>query len=207
MKIFKKFILIVVAFSFGSLTTYAQKGVLKFDLNYNYSVPLSGFKSDLVKDASPRGIRAGIMYSFNEKLSAGFESGFQDYYQKYPRDIYSMGKSQQVSAVLSNSIQTMPLLLKAQYLVTPSGFVRPYVSAAAGANIIDYKQYLGQFASSKTNIGFLAEAGAGIKIPFAKSNYSGLELGATYDFAPYKKYGFNDLNNFNVKAGVYFKLD
>jgi hypothetical protein len=207
MKAYKKIFLTLFAISIISLSANAQKGILKFDLNYNYSMPLSGFKSDLVKDASPRGVRAGIFYSFDDRLSAGLESGFQDYYQKTPRALYSIGKSQAVSAVLTNSIQTMPFLLKAKYLWTQAGSIRPYVSVGAGANMIDYHQYLGQFGSSKTNIGFLAEGGVGLKVPFGKTSASGIDVGATYDFAPYKKYGFKDLNTFNVKAGIYFKLD
>lgn len=207
MKNIKKLFVTGAAFLILSLTANAQKGALKFDLNYNYSVPTSGFKNDLIKDNSPRGARGSLMYSFTDKLSAGIESGYQDYYQKYPRDIYSTGKTEQVSAVLINSIQTIPLLIKAKYLLANESAIKPYISLAAGANLIDFKQYFGEFGSSQTNVGFIGEGGLGVMIPFGKTKAAGIDIGATYDYAPYNKYGYNGLNSVNLKAGIYFPLD
>ena len=181
---------------------HAQKGTLHLNLNYNYGIPLGSFKSDLVSNNSPRGARGSLMYSFTDKLSAGIESGYQDFYQKYPRALYSVSKSQEVSAVLSNSIQTTPLLAKAKYELTNTGFIKPYVSLAAGANMIDFNQYFGEFGKEQTSIGFLAQGGLGVVIPFGKSSRSGINIGASYDYAPYSKNGYNNLNTFNVQAGV-----
>ena len=189
-----------------ALPANAQNTQLKLDLNYNYSFPLSGFKNDLISNGSPRGFMGDLMYSFNDKLSGGLSFGFQDYYQKYPRTLYNLGKTQQISAVLTNSVQATPLLLKAKYFPQSNSFLKPYVSVGAGANIIDFKQYYGEFGSSKTNVGFRAEAGVGVKIPFTKTSTSGINIGATYDYAPYKKNGFHDLNSVNVQAGVVLQL-
>jgi hypothetical protein len=184
----------------------AQKGPLTFDINYNYSFPLSGFKSDLISNGSPRGFKAGLMYSFNPHLSGGLSFGFQDYYQKYPRQIYNLSKTQQISAVLGNSIQTTPVILKAKYFPNASSFLKPYISLGAGANIVEFKQYFGEFGDNQTNVGFLAEAGVGVKIPFKKTGTSGINVGATYDYAPYKKNGYKDLNSVNLQAGIVIEL-
>lgn len=190
-----------------SLSASAQKGDLKFDINYNYSIPLSGFETDLIHDNSPRGFRAGLMYTFNNKLSGGLSVGFQDYYQKYPRETYQLSKAQDISAVLSNSIQTTPLLLTAKYApLTANSFIKPYVSLGAGANIVDFKQYYGEFGSGKTNVGFIARGGLGALVPFKRSGTSGINVGASYDYAPYKKYGYHDLNSVNFHAGVAFRI-
>jgi len=189
-----------------ALPANAQNTQLKLDLNYNYSFPLSGFKNDLISNGSPRGFMGDLMYSFNNKLSGGLSFGFQDYYQKYPRTLYNLSKTQQISAVLTNSVQATPLLLKAKYFPQSNSFLKPYVSVGAGANIIDFKQYYGEFGSSKTNVGFRAEAGVGVKIPFTKTSTSGINIGATYDYAPYKKNGYHDLNSVNVQAGVVLQL-
>lgn len=206
MKNIKKIFVSGIAFLILSLTANAQKGTLKFDLNYNYSLPVSGFKSDIIKDNSPRGARGSILYSFTDKLSAGIESGYQDYYQKYPRALYSTGKTEQVSAVLTNSIQTTPLLIKAKYSLLNGAAIKPYVSLAAGANMIDFKQYFGEFGSSETSFGFIGEGGLGVMIPFGKTKSSGIDIGATYDYVPYNKHGYNDLNSVNLRAGIYFPL-
>src|SRR5688572_30688545 len=114
-----KIVFLASAFAFLSLAANAQKGTLQMSLNYNYSIPSGGFKSDLVKNNSPHGGRGSVMYSFSDRLSAGLESGYQDYYQKYPRQVYKLSNSQEISAVLTNSIQTTPFLLKAKYFLVP----------------------------------------------------------------------------------------
>lgn len=202
-----KFVFLVCLFGcFGFSAHAQQQGALKLGINYNYSFPLSSFKNDIVSNNSPRGFMGNLLYSFNDRISGGLLFGFQDYYQKYPRQIYHLTGTQDISAVLSNSIQTTPVMLKAQYFLTPSTVVRPYVSLAAGANLVDFKQYFGEFGSSTTSVGFRAQGGVGLVIPFTKTGRSGFNIGASYDYAPYKKNGFKDLNNANVHAGIVFEL-
>lgn len=185
----------------------AQKKSLVLGLDYNYSMPLSGFKNDLISNNSPRGFRGSLMYLFSNKLSAGVAFGFQDYYQKYPRDIYHSGPSQDISAVISNSIQTMPLIVKANYYPLAESYVKPYISAGAGGNLIDFKQYFGEFGNTQTNVGFLAQAGLGVMVPFKKLSTSGFNIGATYDYAPYKKDGYKDLSSVNFHAGISIEIE
>ena len=120
MKNMKILCVAISAFMFSSLSAFAQKGTLQMNLNYNYGIPLGAFKSDAVKDNSPRGGRGSIMYSFSDRLSGGFESGYQDYYQKYPRNMYQLSGSQEVSAVLTNSIQTSQFPLAGISAVMPT---------------------------------------------------------------------------------------
>jgi hypothetical protein len=200
-------IMIVGAFMFCfAMPASAQQGLLKLDLNYNYSIPLSGFKNDLISDGSPRGFMANLMYYFKDQLSGGLSFGFQDYYQKYLRSIYHLSNTQDISAVLTNSIQTTPVLLKARYFPNAVSFLKPYISLGAGANVIDFKQYYGEFSNTMTNIGFRAQAGVGVIIPFNKTSTSAINIGASYDYAPYNKNGYKDLNSANIQAGVLIEL-
>ena len=194
------------AFLLVSITTNAQKGTLQMNLNYNYGVPTGSFNSDLISKGSPRGGRGSIMYNFTNRLAAGLESGYQDFYQKYPRDLYHLSNSQDISAVLSNSIQTTPILVKAKYALKNSTGIKPYVSLAAGANTINFRQYLGEFGSTQTSTGFLAQGGLGVVIPFSKSGQSGINIGASYDYAPYNKNGYDNLNTINLQAGIIFPI-
>jgi len=200
-----KIIIVVMAIFCFTLPASAQKA-LKLDVNYNYSIPLSGFKSDLVSNGSPRGFKAGLMYSFTDRLDGGLSFGFQDYYQKYSRTIYHLSNTQDISAVLTNSIQTTPVLLKARYFLNRTSYVKPYVSIGAGANIVDFKQYFGEFSNSMTNIGFRGQAGVGVVLRFSKTSTSGINIGATYDYAPYHKNGYKDLNSANIHAGIVIEL-
>ena len=197
--------LLVVSLLFTQ-SLIAQKNPLTLELNYNYSMPLSGFKSDLVSNSSPRGFRGSIMYPFNNKIAAGVQFGFQDYYQKYARGTYHSGPSQDISAVISNSIQTTPIIVKAKYYPLTESYVKPYISAGAGGNLVNFKQYFGEFGSTQTNFGFLAEAGVGVMVPFKKMSTSGFFIGGTYDYAPYNKNGYKDLNSINFQAGVNFEI-
>lgn len=195
-------IIAVMVFSFAA---QAQRGQLKLGLNYNYSTPLSGFKNDLISNSSPRGATGEVMYSFNNKWAVGVLSGYQDYYQKYARQVYNLDKNQQVSAVLSNSISTIPILAKVR-LTPATGFVQPYVSLGAGVDLINYDQYLGQFGNSTSSASFMAQGDAGVMIPFGRLSASGVQIGAGYNYVPYKKNGYTDLNSFDVHVGVHFPI-
>lgn len=206
MKNIKKILASLVIMLSFSLAAAAQNKPLNLDLNYNYSIPTGNFKNDLVSKSSPRGFMGSLMYPLSNNWSVGLAYGFQDYYQKYPRTLYHLSGTQDISAVLSNSIQTTPILIKAKYFPGAPTFLKPYISLAAGANIIDYKQYYGEFGSSQSNFGFRAEGGLGLLIPFTKTGSSGINIGATYDYAPYHKNGLTDLNSVNLQAGILLQL-
>ncbi len=75
----------VCSLFFITISAKAQDGKLKLHLNYNYSIPVGGFNSDLVSNSSPRGFNGSLMYTFNNKWEGGLSVGYQDYYQKYGR--------------------------------------------------------------------------------------------------------------------------
>ncbi len=190
-----------------SATVHAQKGDVKFNLNYNYSMPMGNFKDNIISNSSPRGGTGEIIYNFSSKLAIGGAFGYQDYYQKYPRAVYKTGPNETTSAVLSNSIQTVPVMAKLTYSPAGNGgAVQPYLSGGAGAAFVDFKQYLGEFGSATNSVSFVAQAGAGVFIPFGKLSAAGLRLGADYNYVPYNKDGFGALNTLDVHAGVYFPI-
>lgn len=198
----------VVILSVFAIHANAQKGAWKLNLNYSYSLPLGSFKNDIISKNSPRGFTGDFMYGINDKLSVGLASGYQDYYQKYPRAVYSTDKNEVTSAVLSNSIQTVPILAKAKFsfLGDTKAPIKPYISAGAGVSLINFSQYLGEFGGTASNAGFSAQGGAGVLIPFGRFTNAGLNLGADYNYIGYNKYGYSNLNNVSLHAGVYFPL-
>lgn len=189
-----------------STQTNAQNKPLQFQINYNYSFPTGNFKNKLVSDNSPRGFMGSLMYPFSPNWSAGLAYGFQDYYQKYPRTLYHLTNTQDISAVLTNSLQATPIMIKAKYSRATNSLLMPYVSLAAGANLVEYKQYYGEFGSSQSYFGFRAEGGLGLLIPFKKTSTSGINIGATYDYAPYHHIGLTNLNSVNLQAGIQLQL-
>lgn len=183
-------------------------GEMRLNLFYNYSLPQGSFKSDMISKGSPRGGRGELMYGISRTLAVGLQVGFQDYYQKYPRDVYTPDKNENISAVLTNSVQTTPIVAKAYF--SPLGnqrlLIQPYVSAGAGLNMINYRQFLGQFESNDASAGFVAQAGAGLQIPFGGLGSSGIMLGVNYSYAPYKRSGFTNMNTLDFQAGVFLPL-
>ncbi|NNV57043.1 outer membrane beta-barrel protein [Limnovirga soli] len=200
-------VLVTACFAFSG-TVIAQTKPILFGLNYNYAAPLGGFKSDVISNGSARGFSGSFMYPVNKKWQLGLSAGFQDFYQKYPRDIYTTGNHETTSAVLSNSIQIIPVLAKATYL--PMGnsntFIQPYISAASGISLVDFRQYLGEFGSNSSNAVFTVQAGAGITMPFKRGKDAGLDIGAGYNYVGYQKFGINNLNHLTANVGVHFPL-
>ncbi len=207
MKKIKILFLPLIAVLFFAGNADAQKGDLRLDLKYNYSLPVSGFNKDLISNISPRGFEGAIMYQFNDRWSGGLDIAYQDYYQKYPRGIYAQSKTQTVSAVITNSIQTTPVMLKGQWVpVENTARIKPYISLGAGANLVNFDQYLGQFASGGTSVNFIGQAGLGVNIPFDKAGNYAFTIGSNYNYAPYKKYGYKDLSSVNFQAGFSIKM-
>src|SRR5436190_23879439 len=99
------FLLIVLA-----VQANAQKGELKLNLHYSYAMPLGDFKTQVISDGSARGVTGDLLFGVSDKFSLGLGLGYQDFYQKYPRALYKTGNSEVTSAVLSNSVQIMPVL-------------------------------------------------------------------------------------------------
>jgi len=186
----------------------AQRGEVKLNIQYSYALPVGSFKSDVVSNGSPRGVTGDILYNVNNKLSVGLGLGFQDFYQKYPRALYNTGDKEVTSAVLSNSVQIIPLLAKAEFypLGGKQSMVQPYITAGAGLGITSFTQYLGEFGGSNNGGSFLAQGGAGIFVPFKKSGHSGFRLGANYNMISYNKNGFSNFNNVNFQTGLFFPL-
>jgi hypothetical protein len=84
----------------------AQQGSWKADLSYQLGLPLGEFKN-VVEDVSPRGASIGISYGFTDAVSAGLEIGFQDFYQKYPRQVLHEPGSD-ISAVVTMRVDQGP---------------------------------------------------------------------------------------------------
>lgn len=186
----------------------AQKGEVKMNLQYSYALPMGSFKNDIVTNGSPRGVAGDILYNVSNKFSVGLGLGYQDFYEKYPRALYNTGDKEVTSAVLSNSVQVIPVLAKAEFypLGDKRGAIQPYIAAGAGLGITSFTQYLGEFGGVDNSAGLMLQGGAGLAIPFGKFSKAGARLGANYNMVNYNANGFSNFNNISFQAGVYFPL-
>jgi opacity protein-like surface antigen len=204
-----KLLKIIVALFAGMVVTaaaHAQSGKLNVNIQYSAATPAGSFK-DVVDKTSFRGWTGSLLYGINDHISVGLGLGFHDFYQKYPRGLYKLSDGSDISAVLTYSIQTIPVLASAQYNFLPGKTIQPYVGVGVGGNLIVYKQYLGEFDNSKNKVGFAARPEAGLFIPFTKGeNAWGLTASAIYNYMPFSYNGLDNLNNWGVGIGAKFPL-
>ena len=200
---------LLITFSFAFTAAFAQDaGKVKMKLNYNVAIPVGSLKNDYVNKTSFRGVSGEIGYWFNPKFSLGLGVGFQSFYQKYDRQVYKLDNNQTISAVVSNTLEVMPVTINGTYvpLAGSGNLIQPYVSVGAGLNLINYRQYLGEFSDGDPSSGFTANAGAGVMIPVGRTKSSSFQLGASYSVTPYNKNGLSSLNSIGVNAGIVFPL-
>jgi long-subunit fatty acid transport protein len=195
--------------SFFTIAAHAQSNdKWRMELNYNVSIPTGSFKTNEVGTTSFRGVSGGINYNFNPKFSLGLNVGFQSYYEKLDRQLYKGEGNQTISAVRTNLIDIMPVLLKATYFPiagTSNSKLQPYLSAGAGVNMVNYQQFYGEFGGSEYAVPLALQAGAGVAVPLGVSGTTSLKLGATYNYSGYTKNDVNTkLGNVGVNVGLVF---
>ena len=182
--------------------SWAQQGDKKLDITYTAGIPLGNLKN-LTDNISWRGLEGSFLYGVSDQVSAGLQIGYQDFYQKYPRQVFHES-GYDLSAVVSQSIQVMPVLVKGRYRFASEGTVEPYASLAVGGNIIDYQKYYGQFVDQKTTFGFAAQPEIGIRSPVGPTRRSGFHLAAGYNYMPFKYNDADGLSHAVIKVGFSF---
>jgi opacity protein-like surface antigen len=173
---------------------------------YNVAMPQGSLKQN-ISETSFRGGQASILYGVTDRVSIGLGTGFQDFYQKIPRQLYKLNDGSDLSAVRSYSIQTIPLLAEVKYQLTPGAAVQPYVALGVGGNLVNFNDYLGEFTlEQQGKFGFAAKPEAGVFVPFKKAGETGFTLGASYNIMPFKTNDFSNLNSLGIHAGVTIPL-
>jgi len=194
-----KLVKILMALLILSTAAMAQQGQFKVDINYTVGLPTGNLKN-LVDKTSFRGGELDLMYGVTDRMHVGLALGTQDFYQKYPREVlHSDGTD--ISAVITNSIQVMPIMAKASMKLTSGGPIQPFVSLAAGGNLVQYRKYYGEFSDSRSKFGFAAQPSVGIHIPFSRGG-AGFHIAAGYNYMPFKYNDADGLSHGVVKAGI-----
>ncbi|WP_343306184.1 OmpW family outer membrane protein [Chitinophaga niabensis] len=204
MKSIKVIILLMIG-SLGVHSAFAQSSrpPVSFNVNYSIAQPL-GSLSDYAKNTSFRGWTAGFNYAINDRLSVGGKVGYADFYERFPRAVYP-GKGEDVSAVQTHTLQTIPILATVQYnLAKADARVIPYVGAGIGTANMNYEKYWGEFVEKENKWAFQVSPEVGINIPFGKYSPVMLNANVQYNYAPFK---VNEITNFNsIQANIGLKF-
>jgi hypothetical protein len=181
----------------------AQERQFRFTINYTAGIPTGNFKN-ITDKASGRGLEAALMYGINSELSLGLQAGFQDFYKKFPRQLFHDNGSD-LSAVVTNSVMVLPVMIKGKYRFS-QGTVQPFAALAAGGNLISYRKFYGEFSGEKNAFRFAAQPEAGIQIPAGINKHAEFHLAAAYNIMPFKYSDASGLNHAVIKAGFSFML-
>ena len=185
----------------------AQDSRSTLGINYQYALPMGAFKNDFIKNGSPRGIGVDLLYTVNPKWRVGGAVSYQDFYQKRPRDLYTMEDGSTLSAVMSNSLQTTTLMAKGMFLPSPEKRLKPYISAGVGVNMAQVNQMLGQFDNiNDVNFGLAAQGGAGVMYGLGAQQRTSLTAGVQYNYLPFNKHDIGGLSNLTFGVGARFTL-
>lgn len=175
-------------------------------LAYNVSFPVGEQFKDYVSKASTRGVAGSVMYNISTNIRVGLQFSYNDFYKKKDRSVYTLADGSHISAVLSNTLQLTPVLLKGEYSFIPGGRVQPFAGVGAGVAFINFEQYVGEFPYRKTFTKSAFAGSVGIVIPFKKNGHSGFKLASDYVISPFNEEGINRVDSWNLQAGVVIPL-
>lgn len=199
-KIYISLLLLVIG-----AVSHAQHRVV-MNAHYSVSLPVGGFK-DYIPSTSFRGWNASVGYRINQKVALGLTTGFQDFYEKFDRQFFKDEEGRDISAVVSHSLQTIPLLATVHYTLSDQQRLQPYVAIGAGANLVIRSRYLGQFADNDNKFKFAARPEVGLFIPLKKESEAGLNIAGAFNYMPYNRKGApENLNSFGILIGAKFPL-
>jgi hypothetical protein len=210
--------------SYMAMAQPPKKGDSYMNIFYSTAVPTGNFKSSFIDRPSFWGSAIELMWYTSDKLALGASLSYQDFYQKTPRALYKMSDGSDISAVRSRSLQTIPILFKGNYFpmkmktatgtvlagnrVEPGMQVLPYFSLGAGLNMVPYQELLGIFINADNfEVGFAAQAGAGLKVPFGRFLQNGVLFEANYNLMPFNHYVMTNTNNFTFRLGFQFEME
>ena len=177
---------------------------LQLQLGYRIGMPVGDFK-DYIGNTSFKGFNAAAMYPLTDQLSVGLGVSYNNFNQKYPRQVYQTADGT-ISAVVTNAVEVTPVMAKASYNFLNSGIVRPYIGAGAGFSFISYSQYLGEFPDNKSAVKPAVGANAGVNIPLGRTKAAGVNVGADFNYLPFNYNDIKTLSNWGVHAGIFLPL-
>ena len=201
----KRILILAIIFIACTFCSANAQERLQLKIGYNTGMPVGSFKDYMGKN-SFRGYRGDLLFPVNEQLKVGLGVSFNDFYEKLPRQNFQTSEGV-LSAVVSNSIQTTPIMIKGEYELTKTGWIRPYAGIGAGFDLITYARYFGEFGDKKSAFKPAVGGEAGINIQFNKeTRAAGISLGGHFNYLPFKYNELSNLNNWGVHIAGYFPL-
>lgn len=183
-----------------SASVFAQGGEMQLHLGISGAKTM-GDSKDFLPNGSLRGWNFGLMYGFSDKISAGLMVGFQDFFNKTGREVYNT-ENGHISAVITHSVQTIPIMIAGRYSFNPEASIRPFAGLGIGGNLVSFGEYLGQFGGSDTKIKLAIRPEAGMAYPFGRFKDNAVWLAASYSYLPYNEFDIKDFSQGAISLGI-----
>lgn len=198
----KQIIILLITLNSATVVS-AQQGLSKISIQHSTHLPV-GSARGFVENISPRGFSADYSYFINNNFSIGFAGGYSDLYQKKDRQTYTYTETE-ISAVKSHSLQSIPLMLKANYgKIKEGSLFQPYAGIAAGGSLINYEEWFGTLVDEKSGFRFTVAPEIGTRISFNKYSLAGIDLSLRYHYTAFKYNDVKNLQTLSLNLGLFF---
>ena len=145
-------------------------------------LPIGPFSSGYIDQPTIRNYSVAVDWILQRPFSIGVEVGKTFYSQRLPRAIYQASDGREISAVQTRTIDLMPIQgVLSYYFATPNARIRPYVQAAAGADLLTYSLYYGNLANQQQSIKLTYGGSVGAKFLFKPEGSIGADIRVKYN--------------------------
>ncbi|MDA8596263.1 outer membrane beta-barrel protein [Flavobacteriaceae bacterium] len=181
----KKQLLFIGLFLGLSLTMKAQEERIytyydksQFLISWDINVPMS---NDFIGNTSVNGGRAEYRYFTQRNISFGLSLGWNTLEEYYEGATYTDSDGGTVYTDMVRQMKQLPILAHANYYLSTSESVKPYIGVGIGTNYINNVAYFNIFQQEDPTWGFMARPEIGLE--FISSNGFGFFGNAAYNYS------------------------
>lgn len=150
-----------------------------YSLEWNVSIPVGDF-GKFISITSPTGGSFSGRYFVFDNLTIGFDVGWNNYYEKFPRRTYYFDDGLAVTASHYRYAYMVPFRFLTDYFFSPDRLVSPYVGLAIGGNYMEQHIILLDWDIYENQWGFLIAPEAGAFVKFGNFSHWGINVKAAY---------------------------
>lgn len=186
---------------------YERYTTYRVSLTGGLSMPMSTFQT-YMSQSTLRNYQLSMEFVFpTNHLSLGISAGSTFFKHRLPREVLVFDDGA-ISAVQTRTFSAYPVMLTGSYhLAKVNAPVRPYVQVGAGVVFANLINYYGSLPTGDDGFKAAAQIGAGVRILPKKEGKLGIEVGAHYQYLPFRweSEGISDASTLNLRAGIFYR--
>jgi len=175
-----------------------------YTISWAVSLPIGDFSNFINKLSFGGGSFAG-RYFVKKGLALGFEFGWNNYYQEYPRETYYGSDGLAITGIHYMYAFIIPWEAGAYYYFIPSGIADPYVGLSLGGDYMEEHILIQEYDIYKTQWGFIMSPEAGVLFKFGRYSHWGANISAKYWFNT-NSFSFTGNKTYDLMQGLNFNI-